>query len=58
MSDERMQLALARLEASLNALADCHDQFTGGLSAAMQEMKRCLFDLDGDMALPQISDGL
>lgn len=57
MADERLQMALARLEASLNALADSHDRFAGGLSRAMQEMKRCLFDLDGDTALPQIPDG-
>ena len=54
MVDERLQMALARLEASLNGLADTHERFAVGLSAAMLEMKRCLFDLDADAAPPSV----
>ena len=56
MADERLQMALARLEASLNALADSHDQFANGFGMAMLEMKRRLFDLDGETTLPAAPD--
>ena len=57
MPDERLQAALARLETSLDALADTHDQFAVRLGTAMLEMKRCLFDLDLEAIPALLSDG-